>query len=589
MAEADAPEPRRRTERLLPVVRLLGGYLLAVLAVAAATLPISVERGIENAVVRETIGVVPATLTLTGTSNSRLELGIVGSLTLPLARGPFGVRATVDGPPATVSGSEAVASYFSPELVQVYSGLFHDADAATQAYVDEIVDELLAETFKAMLVFSLPGGLAVLLLLRVLDPRLRDRLRRHRAAGVVLALVGGFVISGAVSWVEFRQWPGSQDPPRTAYSLPTLNGTAVEGAVTDSALLRLAIEDAIPKIRSLVDRQDAQTERFIASASDQLELLSPFVVGPRSNEVAVMMQSDMHCNAAMIDLQRRVVQLLNERYGEGTVSLLAITGDHTTNGTAAEGTCIRREAAIAEGAPIASVAGNHESELTSQQMRDAGMTVLEGETQELGGVRVLGDEDPARTELFGPTRLRGEVTQEDVGAAMYERALEDEPQLVLAHEGYAIEAFLGEGVDDMRAFLEDRGSATEPWEDGIRDLPASAVFYGHWHRDVPPRVVWNSDGTWTLVMELNTSGGAIATPTIGRFSTPWSAPQQRASFPVVFLDRETGLVTGYQRYVFDPDGTVEVEPLVTIGRSAVTIGPAADADGELSLPSPSAR
>lgn len=107
-------------------------------------------------------------------------------------------------------------------------------------------------------------------------------------------------------------------------------------------------------------------------------------------------------------------------------------------------------------------------------------------------------------------------------------------------------------------------------DDGVRDLPASAVLYGHWHRDVDPRVVWNSDGTWTLVMELNTSGGAIATPTVGHFSTPWSKPQQEASFPVLYLDRESGLVTGYQIYRFATDGTTTVDPRVDVGNPAVT-------------------
>jgi hypothetical protein len=117
----------------------------------------------------------------------------------------------------------------------------------------------------------------------------------------------------------------------------------------------------------------------------------------------------------------------------------------------------------------------------------------------------------------------------------------------------------------MRDFLEGRRDPTQPYADGVRDVPASAVLYGHWHRSVEPRVVWNSDGTWTLVMELNTSGGAIDTPTIGHFSTPWSPPQQEASFPVLFLEQETGLVRGYQVYRFQVDGTVSVEPRVEVG------------------------
>ncbi len=78
-------------------------------------------------------------------------------------------------------------------------------------------------------------------------------------------------------------------------------------------------------------------------------------------------------------------------------------------------------------------------------------------------------------------------------------------------------------------------------------------------------MIWNSDGTWTLVMELDTSGGAIDTPTINNFSTPWSRPQQEASFPVVFLDDETRMVTGYQIYSFARSGEATVLPRVDVG------------------------
>ncbi len=66
-------------------------------------------------------------------------------------------------------------------------------------------------------------------------------------------------------------------------------------------------------------------------------------------------------------------------------------------------------------------------------------------------------------------------------------------------------------------------------------------------------------------MELDTTGGAIDAPTINNFSTPWSRPQQEASFPVIFLDEETRLVTGYQIYSFATDGTVTVQPRVDVG------------------------
>jgi hypothetical protein len=275
------------------------------------------------------------------------------------------------------------------------------------------------------------------------------------------------------------------------------------------------------------------------------------------------MQSDMHCNTTMTTLQDKVASMLRDRFGHQVPALMAITGDLTTNGTAAEGRCIEDEAAIAGDAPVVAVTGNHESDTSVEQMKRAGMHVLTGTPTHAAGVSVLGAGDPERSELFGATHLRGKDTEADVGDRLHATARKDRPDLVLVHEAYAAQAFIG--VTDMTAFLEARRGPTTPYDDGVPDIAASAVLYGHWHRHIAPRVVWNSDGTWTLVMEVDTSGGAIDAPTIGHFSTPWSRPQQEASFPVLFLDSSTGMVTGYQTYRFAVDGSVSVEPRVDVG------------------------
>jgi hypothetical protein len=555
--------PRPATRR---AGRLLARLALCLLGSALVALPIAVERGLEHAQVRDTIGLVPARLTLTGTSESELRLGILGTIEIPVSRGPVGVAVTADGAPTT-PGSGGVASYFSPEMLKVYGGLFHDPRAAIARYVEQLTDDLQRRILISELTYTLVGGALLMLGSAVVDPALRRRVEARPVVSAAVALGVGLLASGVVALAEFHDW--ASQPDRSAaekeYPLPSLDGTPAAGAVTDSALLHLAIEDALPKVRKLIARQDEQTRAYETTAEHGLEAAGSAMTGPRPGEVAVLLQSDMHCNAAMISLQRRVVALLADRFGRGTVGLLAITGDLTTNGTAAEGDCVDREAAVAAGAPVAAVTGNHDSDVTVRQMAAAGMHVLTGSTRDLAGLRVLGAGDPNRTEMFGPTATRGQASEQSVGTALYAKAVGDHPDLVLAHEGYAVQSFLGPGVSSMDAFLAGRGSPTQWWDDRIRDLPASAVFYGHWHRDVAPRVVWNSDGTWTLVMELDTSGGAIADPTLNHFSTPWSQPQQPASFPVVFEDRDTGLVTGYQLYGFGTDGSVTVSPRVDVG------------------------
>jgi hypothetical protein len=352
-------------------------------------------------------------------------------------------------------------------------------------------------------------------------------------------------------------------PGSGVYDLPSLDGTPAAGTTTNSPVVRLLLGGAVPKVQAMIRRQEEGVRSYRELALAGLRRQAAAMEGPRDGERAVLMQSDMHCNTTMIALQKRVDEMLRERFGDDVPALLGIAGDLTTNGTAAEGQCVKNEAAIAHGAPVVAVTGNHESETSAKQMESASMTVLSGSTTEVAGITALGAADPERSELFGATHLRGEKTEADVGEELYETARSDRPDLLIVHEAYAAQAFLG--VDDMSDFLRARRDPTTRYDDKVRDAPASAVLYGHWHRQIEPRVVWNSDGTWTLVMELDTSGGAIDTPTLEHFSTPWSRPQQEASFPVLFLDRESGLVTGYQMYRFAVDGAVTVEPRVEVG------------------------
>ncbi len=522
--------------------------------------PVAVGWAVVHTTVEEQVGITPTTFTLTTTGHSELRLGIAGTVFVPKNRGPLGVVATVNGPADASMASADLASYASPQMLELYSGLFHDPATAVDGYVHLLWGEFLHQFWVAELTLTLFSGSLVLVLWRLGGVSSRMVTRWPLRLGLLVAVL--VVASVGLGLVQVGQAEGSR-PTRGRYELSALDGTPVEGATTNSPILRLVLGDAVPKVHTLVQRQEDAVAAYIETASRGLRAKASQIDAPRENEVAVLMQSDMHCNTTMIRIQNEVRKMLREAFGDGGPVAMAITGDLTTNGTPAEGGCIRDEAAIAGGLPVVAVTGNHESDTSADQMRAAGMRVLDGDHIEVGDVSFLGAGDPSRSELFGATVPRGPDTEKDVGRRLYSEAQHDPADLVLVHEAYAAAAFIG--TDDMRTFLDRRGSATTPYDDGVRDLPASAVLYGHWHRGVDPRVVWNSDGTWTLVMELNTSGGAIATPTLGHFSTPWTKPQQEASFPVLYLDRQSGLVTGYQVYRFATDGTATVEPRVDVG------------------------
>ncbi|WP_232678624.1 metallophosphoesterase [Nocardioides sp. R-C-SC26] len=530
------------------------------------SLPLAFTWAVTHTEVREQIGTSPTTFSLTTGGHSELRLGIAGTVYVPQSWGPVGLIAQVEGPGDPGAGDGDLANYVRPEMLQLYTGLFHDPQAAVDQYIERVEQEFRRQMVVSCLVLGCLGGV-VLFGLSYLLPLRHQRAHDHWRVRIAGSVVVVLVATTGLAWVQVTSAEGNGRPSDGAYALTVLDGTLAAGSTTNSPLLRALLGGALAKSQVLVDRQEAADSDYRTRAEAALRGQASAMSGPREGELAVLMQSDMHCNTTMIKLQRQVRSMLTEEFGAEVPAALAIAGDLTTNGTAAEGTCIRDEAAIAGDRPVAAIIGNHESDTSLAQMKDADMTVLEGETEDVGGVRILGDGDPARTELFGPTALRGTETQADVGTRLFDVASEagdDRPDLVLMHEAYSAAAFLD--VGDMREFLDGTPrDLTTPVEDDVRDLPAGAIFYGHWHRDVPPAVVWNSDGTWTLVMELDTSGGAVATPTLTDFSTPWTSPAQAASFPVIFLDEETRLVTGYQLYRFTPAGEVEVEPRVEVG------------------------
>ncbi len=553
---------RHRPRAARPAAAVALRLVVAVLVSAIVAMPVAAAWAVTQTRVEATVGITPVTFGLQPGQHSELRLGVAGTVYVPVSKGPLGVVAAVDGPGEPEAGDGDLATYLSPDMLELYTTLFHDPGPAIATYVDLLQRALIHEFLVVDLVLALVGGLAWFGT-ALLRPRPSPNRETHPRVRVAVALVIALVASSTVAVLQFNASRSGTAAVSGRYPLTELDGTLAAGSSTNSPLLRVLLGGAVPKVKTLLRRQEERARDYRTTALTALAGQAALMAGPRTGETAVLMQSDMHCSATMIGLQSDLVGMLHTHFGEDVPALMAVTGDLTTNGTAAEGGCIRDEAAIMAGGEVAAVTGNHESEVSADQMGAAGMTVLDGSTTKVAGVTVLGDGDPSRSELFGSTELRGDEGEADLGSRLYEKAREDRPEMVLVHEAYAAEAFVG--TTGMTDFLEARGSATTPYEDGVRNLPAGALFYGHWHRSIEPRVVWNDDGTWTLVMELDTSGGAIDTPTIGHFSTPWAQPQQEASFPVVFLDDDSGLVTGYQIYRFGTDGNATVLPRVDIG------------------------
>jgi hypothetical protein len=396
----------------------------------------------------------------------------------------------------------------------------------------------------------------------------------HRARGIARK-VGAVVLTiGLSAGIGSYKWHHSGEPVPDAngrHLVEGLEGTGLEGAFTLSDKDVKAVKSAIRFVKLQVAEQMEAARKFELHAETSLRGAYDAIEGPQAGETAFLVGSDMHSNLAMIHIATETVSLINQKFGDGTIAFVLFAGDNTY-GQAAEKDAVDKMGKIGGGAPEATGNGNHDSKITDEQLKDAHIEVLNGKLTKIAGVPVVGMGDPNLTELFGPTISRdgGKTSEFDAGNELYEELLRAKGSMPVAetHEAYAAGAALGLGEithESITQWFNDRGSNTVPWEDGVRDLPASLLIYGHWHRIIKPRTVWNSDGTWSVVMELNTMGGAIANTSPTHFSTPVGPPGQTASFPVIFRNNKRGLMTGYQMYTFDTDGQMHISKRIRIG------------------------
>ena len=273
------------------------------------------------------------------------------------------------------------------------------------------------------------------------------------------------------------------------------------------------------------------------------------------------------------------MKLLNQTYeeqGHPPIDLVLFAGDNGYR-ISWDATAIKAQGDIGDGAPEATVLGNHDGDKPTVDQLHAGKIAIINKLFEIAGIRIVGVGDPQET-IFGdatylrdgkPDTAANAIAEEtDAGKKLYDMAREaGNMPIGVVHEGSAAQATLGfqarsrtEAQEILTKWFSDKNTTSAP----IGDLPFSLLVYGHWHRIIEPKVVQNSDGTKTLVMELNTMGGAAGDNKLDNFHTQIGGLAQTASFPIVFQDKNTGLVTGYQMLTFETSGKVTISPMVNI-------------------------
>lgn len=533
-------------------------WLLCVVVAGVISAPWAMERAVEQASFEDRLGTLPVRVELAHNGWTTLDTGLLGQLrwrhTGTLG---FGAELRSTGPPVAEG---TLASYVSPSFVQANTRYLEDPEALAQVYGSELTDQVVSRTVQGIVVGGVVGGTGLTLGWFLLGGR-RRRTRLLAAVGV-LAL--GTAASITTAALEFRSWEGNQ-PVAKGYPLPSRPDIAFSSPQAREIAVQVQpfIEKNAARIRERTARYEAAAT---ASLERQLRLRSATVT-PRDGEVVVLAEADPQGSLVGTRVRRGLYAALDERLPEGAVVLRTVAGDITSNGTIAERAFVTGEASVSGDLPVVMAKGDHDTEITVQQLLEEGVAVPDTEVVDAGGLRVASARDPAFKALFGGLVVNESgVTEQESGSALRaEVDDEDGPTYVVVHQPRAVEGYLGLDLDEVKAVGT---SLTEPVDDGVPDLPPGVVTFGHLHDPAGPWVLWNTDGdevTWTVVTQLGTAGGVEETPTFNRFSTPFSVPLKNVDVQLQYLDLDTGLQTGLVPISIAPDGTATIGDRVDVG------------------------
>lgn len=505
---------------ILPVLRTFGW----VIAVAVMLSPLAIAWGVGNARTEDYLGPHSAEFAVNFDGELKLNLGPVGNAYFPSAVAPIGLEVQVGG----VRAAGGRTDFFADSTLAEYLSLYTDPRQAIEGITERLVLDAAIKAVVAEAVLIM-AWLLWTQRQHFLSAQAVEATRPGRALAVYLTIL--LICLGSVI----------APPERTEQQripISVTKGTQFDGLSVDSRLLYTLLDRGLKGAEVLAERQLEAIERYEEDATDDLIRQQLALPKAAPNESMIFAISDLHCSIAMTELWRRVVALTNP-------SMIISAGDDTMNGTAAERGCISREAAIAAGRPFVVAPGNHDSDVTEQQMRGAEMQVLNGEILEIDGQKLLGDDDPERNPPFSMERTndRGE-TEQQFGQRMADLARGKDVDTIIVHQPAAA------------VMITDTPNP-----------PGKLIIWGHMHNSDGPKVLLQDDGSWSVALQLGTAGG-VKQPTFTSFSTPYSTPRTSADGYFFFRDRETGLITGYQAIHFLPDAKVVIEPRLVMGDPA---------------------
>ncbi|WP_435300359.1 metallophosphoesterase family protein [Timonella sp. A28] len=414
--------------------------LLRYVLVGLAIVMVSTVFGVVTARAQANFGPHDATYEVTVNSTITVDAGPLGTLEVdsPLPLG-LGVTAVIGEIPASLTS-------LSPN--QNLGALVQDVDsymqffAAPEETLDLVAHLLIQDAVQRALLAAgtltfLIGATAFVL------GRSRRKELSYRLARRTWLIASAYVASVALITVSVVQYDSHHVQGEQGQVAAVFDGTALQGArltgrlagvidVYGAQLIGVYEENEnfyATADAALRDAFEARTEADKEIAAQQAQFLQESDPTHDDEYVTMLLVSDLHCNVGMSPL------ITTAARATGT-SIVVNGGDTTINGTDIERFCMQSFAnAVPDGAVMVQADGNHDSQLTGEQAKAAGVIVLDGKIKEVKGVRFLGDSDPRETRIGqGSTLVNGE-TYAQAGSRLTEVACaaQKRPDILLIH------------------------------------------------------------------------------------------------------------------------------------------------------------
>ncbi|WP_244929044.1 hypothetical protein [Nocardioides sp. W7] len=546
------------------LAQVLVAWVAYGLMAALVALPVAVVWALQHASFEDRLGAFPVEISLAHDGRSTVDTGLLGKIYWErTGAGGFGAHVRSTGPP---EAGGTLSSYVSPDFLQANAAFVDDPGEVARVYGAELRDQVVGGLVRLELVVAVVvGGLLTAAFRGGAPPG-----SRRLTAAVVVASLG---VSSVVALQAFQAWSDTDETVET-HPMPGFDGISFSSPQTVEVAQQVQ-----PFIEKNQTRFAADARAYADAVAASFETVLPVhaeALTPREGERIVLAEADPQGSLVGTRVRRAMYPELAEALGEDALTVRTISGDISSNGTVAEEGFVKGEATASPELPTVAVKGDHDSDTTVDQLREHDVDVLDLETLDVDGLTLVGAADPAFKALFG-----GLVTNEsgleeaDLGAELRkvvdEETDEDQPVVALLHQPRAVAGYLG--ITGTVQLTDTIGHETQPWDDGIDDVPPGLVDYGHLHDVAGPWVVWNTgdaddpdhEVTWTVVSQLGTSGGVLEAPTFNRFSTPFSVPLKTVSLQLQYVDGESGLQTGYAAIDVSVDGTVTISDRVDLG------------------------